>query len=527
MCPLICNFRESNQSKMKITTLLFVILTLSHPFNIYSQNISDFISVNPVVPSEALILPDSHRFQKIIEVGDPLTAGGNFPVSPDFTAYVPISGSSVNGYLSINSEAAPGGNTVLDIQFDSGSKLWTTSASQAIDFSSVGGTIANCSGTVTPWNTVISSEEFTSSFDGNGDGYRDYGWNVELNPASKTVLGKLWAMGNFAHENVVIHVNQRTVYQGADSNPGYLYKYVADAAQDLSSGSLYVYSGSKSGAGNWILLNNTTQNERNTTLSQSAAAGATVFDGIEDVEIGPDGHVYFAVKGENRVYRFQDSDPITGTTATMETYVGNMNYDITHSSGTSSVAWGSGNDNLAFDGQGNLWVNQDGGNYYIWVVYNGHTQASPQVGIFGIAPSGSESTGITFTPDYQYMFLSIQHPSGSNNANQLDAAGNTVNFDKGTSVVVALSENLGETLEVDAFETEEFSIYPNPVNRDDKLIIRGVGVYQIRLFSLEGKQLFNRNFIGQRGMEISMNSLSAGMYFCQVNQERPIKIIIK
>ncbi len=358
---------------MKFLNTLFIIQIFLCSCLVQSQNIADFVSVSPASQTDTFVFPDSHRFQKIIESGDPLTAGGTMPISPDFTAYVPILNSSVNGYLSINSEAAPGGNTVLDIQFDSGNNLWNISASEALDFSSVGGTIANCSGTVTSWGTVVSSEEFTSTIDLNGDGYRDYGWNVELDPATKTVLGKRWAMGNFAHENIVVHPNDRTVYQGADSNPGYLYKFVADVAEDLSSGALYVYSGSKSGAGNWILLNNTTQNDRNTTLSQSSSAGGTVFNGIEDVEIGPDGQVYFAVKGENRVYRFQDSDPISGTTATMETYVGNMNYDITHPGGTTSVAWGSGNDNLAFDGQGNLWVNQDGGNDYIWVVNNGHT----------------------------------------------------------------------------------------------------------------------------------------------------------
>ena len=84
-----------------------------------------------------------------------------------------------------------------------------------------------------------------------------------------------------------------------------------------------------------------------------------------------------------------------------------MSYDINDGSSVTSVPWGNGNDNLAFDNDGNLWVMQDGGDFYIWVVKNGHTQASPDVEIFGITPAGAEPTGITFTPDNKYLFMSV------------------------------------------------------------------------------------------------------------------------
>jgi len=300
-----------------------------------------------------------------------------------------------------------------------------------------------------------TSKEIASQYpfpiDGNNDGYDDYGWAVEIDPATKTVIDKRWALGNFKHENLVIHSNQRTAYQGADATVGYLFKFVADNPQDLSSGALYVYRGSKNGSGEWVLLNNTTPEERNTTNEQSAALGATVFSGIEDVEIGPNGYIYFAVKNEDQVYRFQDSDPITGTTVTnMETYVGNTSYTIQHTNGSTNVNWGYGNDNMAFDNDGNLWVLQDGDNNYIWVVKNGHTQANPQVEIFGSTPAGSEPTGITFSPDNRFLFMSIQHPSSSNSATtQIDAAGNEVAFDKDTALVIGLKENLGSFTETE------------------------------------------------------------------------------
>ncbi|MCW5517279.1 alkaline phosphatase PhoX [Muriicola sp. Z0-33] len=416
--------------------------------------ISDFVSLEPSPHSTEFTIAESHVFQKIIESGDPLSAGGFLPINNDFTGYVPIDGSSENGFLSINSETSPGGVSILDIYFDPVLKHWVTTASEAVDFSSVVGTINNCSGAITPWNTIISCEEKQDVSDLNLDGYYDMGWCVEISPESKTVIDKLWALGNFKHENVAIHSNLRTIYQGADSNPGYLYKFIAQNPGDLSEGTLYVYSGSKNGQGNWILLNNATAAERNSTLQQSALAGATVFNGIEDVEIGPDGLVYFAVKNEDRVYRFQDSDPLTGTTVLqMETYVGNASYDITHKNGTTNVNWGNGNDNLAFDGEGNLWVTQDRFNdtNYIWVVESGHSQADPKVKIFGIAPIGSEPTGITFSPDYRFLFMSVQHPNSNNDSSiQFDTQGEEIGFEKNISLVIALKENLGTLWYLDA-----------------------------------------------------------------------------
>ena len=486
---------------MKKRYLTAILLALMSYSVLISQNIYDFTSIIPGAQTDQFIFPSTHKFQKLIIVDDPLTEGGTLPLQPDFTAYVPIASSSTNGYLSVNSEYFPGGVTVLDINFDIVKNLWVKSASEALDFTAVAGTAANCSGTLTPWNTIISCEEFSHAevpinSDTNSDGYSDFGWNVEINPATKTVLGKLWAMGNIKHENVTIHANERTVYQGADSDPGYLYKFVASVAQNLNSGILYVYSGSKSGAGNWIVVPNTTQAERNTTFTQSGALGGTVFDGVEDVEIGPDGMVYFAVKDEGQVYRFQDSDPLTGTTATMETFVGNASYDITHSGGMTNVAWGTGNDNLAFDNGGNLWVLQDGGNNYIWLVENGHTQASPKVKIFGRAPLGSEPTGITFTPDYKYLFMSIMHPDNTNTANQTDEDGNVVMFDKGTALVLALAENLGTPLAVADFDFEANRIYtiPNPIDANGELLIKRDGIKNIKLFSIYGKLLLNNSY---------------------------------
>ncbi len=524
---------------MKLLKITILSLFFFNTYIFQSQNIGDFTSIDPTVAQSAsFVITSSHSFQKIAEVGDALSEGGIFKPKPDFTAYVPIANSSTNGYLSINSEGSAltdggGGVMVFDINFNATTELWESTASEDLDFSGVGGTAANCSGTVTSWGNVISCEEGVVGDILVPDGYNDLGWNVEINPATKTVVGKHYAMGSFAHENVTIHSNDRTVYQGADSNPGYLYKFVANSAQNLSSGNLYVFKGLKNGVGSWVLLDNSTQSEQNSTLTQSGPGDhdATVFNGIEDVEIGPDGMVYFAVKGEGTVYRFSDSDVLetTASTVTMETFVGGgASYDINDGSSTTSVAWGNGNDNLAFDGDGNLWVLQDSGKGYIWVVKNGHTQASPDVEIFGSTPIGSEPTGITFTPDYKYLFLSIQHPNAGNIANQVDAAGNTLNFDKGTSLVIALSENLGSALSVtDENLDNRFKFFPNPLKSSKNLIIKGKQINNAKLYSMLGEKILDIDYYNSNEVKLNLKSIKPGLYLIQINDKKTSKLVIR
>jgi secreted PhoX family phosphatase len=108
-----------------------------------------------------------------------------------------------------------------------------------------------------------------------------------------------------------------------------------------------------------------------------------------------------------------------------------------------SEAWGDGNDNLTFDELGNLWVLQDGGKNYIWVIAPDHTQANPKVRLFASMPAGSEPTGLPFTPDHKFGFFSIQHPD-STISTDIDATGNTIDYrGKSATIVIALKKNLG------------------------------------------------------------------------------------
>ena len=431
------------------------------PAFLFAQHISEFVSVEPTAQTTDFIFPSTHTFQLLISAGDPLTGGGTLNPTNDFTGYLQMNGSP-NGIIGINAENPIGSVAKLEVKFTSANG-WEVLSSMQSYLTEVGGTAANCSGHVTDWGSFITCEESVSS-DVNGDGYNDTGWCVELDQATWKPVDyagglanhdKIWQMGCMKHENMVIHPNGRTCYFGADSFIGYLYKYVADVAQSLGSGDLYVYKELTATTGEWVQLPNKSPYNQNRTIFMSDSVGAKIFNNVEDVEISPvDGKIYFAAATEGVVYRFTDT-PFGTLPIDLEIYFGGQNYDINWGGGTTSVFGCFGADNLVFDDLGNLWVFQDGGDHYIWLVKQGHTQSSPNVEIFGIAPAGAEPTGLTFTPDYQYGFMSIQHPNGSNNAStQVDAFGVPVAFDKCVSLVIARSENLGVPLPLELIKFE-------------------------------------------------------------------------
>lgn len=422
------------------------------------NHIGCFTSLEANGQSPNLELPSTHTFQMLIQQGDPYSSSpGILPGNNDFTGYVPINGSSREGYLSINHENTPGGVSMLTMHFDSTTNLWAVDSSHAVDFSGVVTTARNCSGGITPWGTVVTCEETFNSGDLNNDGYQDVGWAVEIDPVTKAVVdygngpAKLWALGRMSHENLVIADDSVTAFFGEDGGTSCVYKFVADSPANLSSGDLYVLAvdngldvnGDPIGSmAHWIPVPNATQNDRNNINSLATAVGGTSFFGVEDVEIDPlSDDVVFTSKNNGRTYRFGNIGT-TGIT-NFRTFVGGQTYSMYTPSGLQFEPWGNGNDNLAFDDLGNLWVMQDGDNNYVWVVRPDHTPQNPHVELFARSSLGSEPTGISFSPDYKFLFISMQHPSASLNTSQVDAAMDTVIINRSSTMVISRKEFLG------------------------------------------------------------------------------------
>ncbi|WP_227356659.1 PhoX family protein [Haladaptatus salinisoli] len=187
--------------------------------------------------------------------GEPLTDGSN----PDFNGFVPDGADG--GYLFTNWETQPGMMSRLTLERADDAGGWTVAEKRNLDFRPVEGTWNNCFGTVSPWGTPLTSEEYEpdartwfSSEEttyGNGEraieeylgyvgnAYR-YGYIVEIeNPKGDPKPTKHYAMGRFAHENAVVMPDRKTAYMSDDGTGTVFFKFVADEPGDLSAGTLY------------------------------------------------------------------------------------------------------------------------------------------------------------------------------------------------------------------------------------------------------------------------------------------------
>lgn len=512
--------RSASSSDLTIDAYLKTTATVTPPVsNCTGTHISCFTSIVPTTQTAKLIIPAEHKYQLILKEGDNYTEGGGLVGGlNDFTAYVAKNNSSTDGYLSVNHETNPGGVTMAEVNYNTSTKLWQLTKSRAVSFSapSLVQTIRNCSGGVTPWGTVVTAEESVTSNDLNADGYKDYGWLVEIDPATAQVMShnqagtkdKLWQMGIMNHENVVVNSAGTTAYYGEDGGTHMVYKYVMDTPNNLASGNLYVLkldqglSGGNPVAttGQWIQIPNKLQADQNNTAALALSLGGTSFNGVEDVEISPlDGKIYFTAKGLDKVYRMTDNGM---TLSNVETFVGGASttYSFNTAQGVKTEAWGDGNDNLTFDELGNLWVLQDGGKNYIWVIGPDHTQTNPNVRLFASMPAGSEPTGLTFTPDKKFGFFSIQHPN-STISTDVDATGNTIDYrGKSATIVVALQQFLGTTGSLGTVEVvneNDVTVAPNPTSGIVKINSpKALKNLEITAYSIDGKVVYKKKMTG-------------------------------
>jgi secreted PhoX family phosphatase len=210
----------------------------------------------------------------------------------DFTGYIPIDGRSDSGYVIVNHELVAsdpilgdgGGMTVFTVYRPPNGR-WTVvddarGKFRSVDFSEVGGTLANCGGFQTPWGTVLTAEEWiygsNASIYLGGTGitdtsdfivktfngrqveqaipkYQNYDWMVEVDVENARAIRKNYNMGRYGHEGGAILPDGRTILLTDDYVPGFLFKFVANQSRDLSMGRLYVYKQNENGIGGiWL-----------------------------------------------------------------------------------------------------------------------------------------------------------------------------------------------------------------------------------------------------------------------------------
>ena len=108
------------------------------------------------------------------------------------------------------------------------------------EFLSLAGTVRNCAGGVTPWNSWLTCEESTitrGAYDGQIE--NDHGYVFEV-PASEEIglalPRPIREMGRFNHEAVAVDPKTGIVYLTEDRGDGLLYRFIPNKQGKLSEG---------------------------------------------------------------------------------------------------------------------------------------------------------------------------------------------------------------------------------------------------------------------------------------------------
>ena len=394
----------------------------------------------------------------------------------DFLAFKPINGAADHGLLWVNHEAKiadpllgdGGGATVLEVFRDSKGGWKRIGNPKAVNFTTVGNTMSNCLGALTPWGTVITSEEIeppsnlyffkdstksiltdTSDVD-SLPRWKSIGWMVEADMEKREAKRKLYAMGRFKHEGNYCMPDERTVYMMDDIGPGAFFKFVADQPRDLSEGQLFAFKMEGETGGEWIPL---PRDRDSLAMAREVAFrhGATIFIRMEDIELGNDGLFYITETGKDSI-DLGKAEKLGGRVAPWleRHHIGGGIYDdaygrlLTFDPSTNSLKvlmeggqseedsalHFSNPDNLALDLKRNQLVihedingvnkgrNPEGTGHWVNEIYvlnlSLKNPGLDDLKRLAVIPNGAESTGGTWNSDFSTLFFNIQHPDEQN-----------------------------------------------------------------------------------------------------------------
>lgn len=245
-------------------------------------------------------------------------------VDADFTSLIPVG----DKLFSITHfESRPGAMYVTELKQDADGKL-TAVSTKPVEFKDVGGLWVPCAGSVTPWGTHLGSEEYppdaeaieqAASLEEIDDYYKPmvryfgvdpakmdftkfrevfnpyaYGFPTEITVTQdgNATAAKHYTMGRVAVELAYVMPDRKTAYISDDGTNVGLFKFVADKAGDLTSGTLYGSKWVQTSADNggaatleWIDLGHATDAQ----IAEMIAKKPKFSDIFEVAELGADG----------------------------------------------------------------------------------------------------------------------------------------------------------------------------------------------------------------------------------------------
>lgn len=325
---------------------------------------------------------------------------------------------AVNGELSkcydagMQNNPAQGGTTTL--VYD------TKTQTVQNEYLSLAGTLRNCAGGPTPWNSWLTCEEIVSRADQRYA--KDHGYVFEVPASEDTQLFKaepIKSMGRFNHEAVAADPRSNVIYLTEDESDGLIYRFIPNTPGKLLNGgklqALVLYNQPKLDTRNWNKRTVHTNSpmtvkwmdlhgiDEDDLRFRGFATGAACFARGEGMWYG-NSAVYFACtnggsakKGQIWKYvpsMYEGTDRESNQPATLELIVEPNDGNIIDNA-----------DNLTVSPWGDLVVceDSDGDNFLLGITPYGDVYRMGRNAV-----SESELAGATFSPDGSTLFMNIQ-----------------------------------------------------------------------------------------------------------------------
>lgn len=275
----------------------------------------------------------------------------------------------------VNSESRPPDAGSSAIRFDRTGRIVDA-------YRILGNTQGNCAGGPTPWGTWLSCEEV--------DGGQV--WECDPSRPGQGVIRP--AMGTFNHEAVAVDPVGKRLYLTEDKSDGGFYRFTPRSYPDLREGVLEAALVDDAGRTRWAEIRDPAAI---TATTRTQVAGMRKFAGGEGIWFDS-GFVYFATKGDNRIYAYD-------TVASVLTVV----YDRQAFAGGGPL---SGLDNVTVSPSGDLFVCEDGGDLDMGLVSR-EGEVTRFFKLTGQPAETTEIAGVIFDPSGRRLYFSSQRALGA------------------------------------------------------------------------------------------------------------------